>query len=193
MRGARAVHIEADFGLRDDLMHVDIGRARNARDTIGEPLGDFVVRLRVAADDLQVDGRRQSEIDDLARDIRGLEEEVHVGELLVEALAKTCLVFGGRAVLFLVQRDENLAIGGRDRRNVALRDRGPTVRDADVVDQHLEFTRRNDGADFALDSGEAGFGFLEARAGGGARVEAHLAGIDVREEVLPDEFEQTHR
>ena len=39
-------------------------------------------------------------------------KRIHVGELLVEALAKTCLVFGGRAVLFFVQRDEDLAVGG---------------------------------------------------------------------------------
>ena len=90
-------------------------------------------------------------------------------------------------MLFLVQRDQDLAVGAGDGRDVALRDGRPAVRDADVVDQHVDLVGRNDVADLAFDRGEARLGLLDARAGGTARMQPHLAGIDGGEEILADQ------
>src|SRR5579883_2587242 len=191
--GLGAVDIETDHGLIGDLMHVHIGRAGYRGDAAGHLLRDGVVGLGVAADDLQVDGRGQAEVEDLARDVRGLEEEGHVREALAQALAEEDFVVARGAVVLLVERNEDLAIGGGDGRDIALGDGGPTVRDADVIDQHLDFIGRDYGADFVLEGSEADFGLFDARPGGPARVQAHLAGIDGREKVLADQQRETER
>ena len=101
--GARAVHVEAQLGCVDDLVQVDVHRAGNVRQARGDLAGQRVVGGRVGerADHLHVDGRGQSEIEDLAHDIGRLEEEGEVGKLAVQAQAQIADVAPGGSVLRL--------------------------------------------------------------------------------------------
>ena len=54
-------------------------------------------------------------------------------------------------------------------------------------------SRRDDGADFALQIGEPDFGLFDARACRTARVQPHLAGIDRGEEILAHQPAQAER
>ena len=53
--------------------------------------------------------------------------------------------------------------------------------------------RRNHAADFVFDAGEDHFRLFDARAGGRAGMQAHLAGIDGGKEIAADEMHQAQR
>ena len=160
------------------------------RDLGGDLARDFVVRRGVAAHHLDVDRGGQAEVQNLVGDVGGLEEEDHVGELLVEALAQAVGVLGGGAVVFGFERDQDVAVADAEGRAVAEGEVEAAVGHADVVDDVLDFARRNDLADFVFDFGEDLLGLLDARAGGGAGVQAHGAGIHGREEIAADQRSQ---
>src|SRR5262249_14256310 len=111
LRRLRAVHVYAEDGLLHYLVHMHVGGAGNTRDPGRQLLRYLVVRFSIATDYLQVNRRRQPEIQDLARDIGRLKEEDHIRESAMKALAEHYFVVAGGAVFFLVQRDEDLAIG----------------------------------------------------------------------------------
>ena len=83
MRCFDAIDIEADDGLIDDLVNVNVGGAGNVGHAFGELLGDLVTGFAIAADDLHIDGCGQAEVENLRRDVGGLEEEGHVRKLVV--------------------------------------------------------------------------------------------------------------
>src|SRR6185437_9606592 len=104
--------------------------------------------------------------------------------LFCEPLPKLYFVSLGRFVLFLGQRDQEFAIGARNGGNVTLRQTGPAVGDADIVDDRVDLIGGNLRTDLALETGEANFGLLDTRPRRTASMQAHLAGIHVGEEVL---------
>src|SRR5690242_8072483 len=122
---------------------MDVGGARDAGNLFHEAASDAIVCVRVAADDLEIDGRGKAKVDDLAGDVGGLEEKRHVGKVLTQALTELNLVIAGRAVSFLVERDQDFAIGGRNGGDIALRDDWPAIRNADVVDEHVNLIGRD--------------------------------------------------
>ncbi len=75
-----AIDGEVERGQGQHLLHVDISRPRDLSHAVRDLLGDEVVGLHVGADDLDVDGRRQTEVQDLGDDVGRLEEELHSGE-----------------------------------------------------------------------------------------------------------------
>ena len=81
--GAGAVHVQVQFGHVGHLLNVNIHGARNLRDAGGDRFGEIVVR-RVVADDADVDGSGQAEVQDLAHHVRRLEVEGDVGEFFVQ-------------------------------------------------------------------------------------------------------------
>ena len=108
-------------------------------------------------------------------------------------LPEPYFVIAGRAVLLLVQRNLDLPVGRGYGRNVALGNTRPTVRDADIVDEHIEFIRGNHRTDFLLELRESCLCFFDARARGAAGVKPHLPGIDVREEIFAHQPGQPQR
>ena len=62
-----------------------------------------------------------------------------------------------------------------------------------LVDDGVDFIRRDRLADLAFQVGEDHFGLLDARAGRRPRVQPHLARIDRREEIPSDEHRQAQR
>ena len=123
----RFLSIDVDHEGRriDDLVHVDVDHPRHAAHPLRNLPGERVVGSPVLAHDLDVDGRGQAEIQDLANDVAGLEEECRVRELSGELLAQRLHVREGRVTTLGLQGNQDLAVGGADGRAVAERQVDP--------------------------------------------------------------------
>ena len=82
MRGFGAIDVQPQFGLGDNLVNMHVRRTGDARDFFRNAASNLVIGLGVAADDLKIDGCRESEVHDLAGDVGGLKEERHVRKVL---------------------------------------------------------------------------------------------------------------
>lgn len=172
-------------------MDVDVDRAGDGGNLFHELLGNGEVAL-AATDDLDVDGRGQAEVKDLVGDVGGGEEEGAVRELLAEVGSKEAHVLLGVALAWL-ERDQNLAIRVGDGGAVREGEVDAAGWQADVVEDELYFIDGNNSANFLFDGGEVLLGVFEPQTFGGIDVEAHLPGVDVGEEVLPDEEQHRKR
>ena len=85
-------------------------------------------------------------------------------------------------VLF-VEGNEDFAVHRADGGGIAQGDVDAAVGQADVVENDVDLVVADDLADGGFDLGEIVLGLLDARAGRGADVQAHLAGIHLREEI----------
>ena len=186
------IHFDVDRRRVEYLLEADVDGPGNGRDAPHEVAGDLLV-LRVAPDDLHVDRRRQSEVQDLPDDVGGLEEEHQFREPFAQDRAQAGDVLQGRAVALRIEGDENLPVGRRDDRRVAERQVHSAPRDTDVVDDHLDLVGRDGLADHRFDLGVARFRLLDAGSGGRADVQAELSGVDRGEEVHTQQREQGER
>ena len=99
----------------------------------------------------------------------------------------------GRGRMLPLQRDQDLAIHRSDRCRVAQRDVDAAIGQADVVEDHVDLVVADDIADGVLDLREILLGLLDPCAGRGADVQAHLPGVDLREEIHAKPREQGKR
>src|SRR6266550_8373918 len=102
-------------------MHVHVGHAGNPIDLFRDAPSESVVGRAILSDKLDVDGRRQTEIENLADDIRGLEKKREIGILLWKLAAQLPDVVEGGSSPLRFERNQNLAIRGPDRRRIAER------------------------------------------------------------------------
>src|ERR1700733_9495121 len=92
-------------------MQVRICRPGNLRDLPAEIACQLEVRFLVGTGDLNVDGSRQSEVENLVDDVRRLKEERRPRELLGKNFSHLLHVFPGVTVLAVIlQRNEYFAI-----------------------------------------------------------------------------------
>ena len=157
-----AIHVHADFGIVHHLMNMHVHRPRNAGDFPLQFERKRVAGVGIPAGDLDIDRRRKPEIQNLIRDIRRLEIETDAGKRRVQTLAQTVLIFRGRGGSLLFQRKENFAISRAQRRIVAECQIETAVREADVVDDRAQFTRRNLAANLVFDLREHHLRLLRA-------------------------------
>ena len=155
-----------------------------ARILFAQLLRDRDQRLELRSHDLDVDRRRQAEVEDLRDDVGGLEVERHAREALGQRHPQRALIADRRPVV-LAKRDEHLRVltadvVGLDEREVV---RG---RDADVVVDDRDLLGRHDLADRLLDLADDLLGLLDPRAERGAHVQPHLTGVDQGKEVGAD-------
>ena len=61
--GPDAVNIKLKSGNISELLDVNVNRPRNMAQAIGQLLGDEVILVLVLADDLDINGRRQAEVE----------------------------------------------------------------------------------------------------------------------------------
>ena len=172
------------------LVDVNIDGAGNHGDFALNFLGDPVAGGGIAGDNLNVDGSGKAEIQDLVGDVGGLKEEDFVGKALPEHAADGALGFFGGAVFFGIKGDEDLAIGRADGGVIAPCEGEGGVGQADIVGDAGNLAGLKSLADGLFHAAENAFGLFDARAFGGAHMEANLAGIDVGEEVGSDDQEQ---
>ena len=161
---------------------------------LGQLLGDLVVGLGVAADHLQIDRRGQPEVQNLAGDVGRLEEEVHVREFLAQALAEQHFVVARWSRAFPCSAKS----GFRRRRSRWWECRparwlgqlfGMPMLSISVSISSGGITAR---ISRSMAAKRASVSSMRVPAGA-ARVQPHLAGIDVGEEILADQPDQAQR
>ena len=89
LRGFRAIDVKGEPLQISRLLHAHIHGAADVSDLLRERGGDAAIVVQVAADDLDVERRGQSEIDRLRDDVRRQEVEDRAGKLLVQAQPQT--------------------------------------------------------------------------------------------------------
>ena len=148
--GLDAVHGNVELRPVVRLLHAHVHRAGNLFDFIGEPRGDGAVVGLVAADHLHVERRGQAEVQGLADNVRGQEIKHGARELAVQSRAQAAhVIFRGRVAGF--ERDEHVRVGRPDDAAGVVAQIDAGIRDADVVDDAANFTRRNFAADGLVD------------------------------------------
>ena len=188
-----AVGVNHDPRRVEDLLHVHVDRARHpgqlARDLVGHRVVPVVLLDRAA--DLDVDRRRQSEVEDLADDVGGLGEEFEIGKAPRQLIAQRLQIDGRRTVL-RAQRDEDFPVGRSDADAVAQR-QVDVVQQADVVGDHAQFVGGNHLAQIVFDLLEVDLRLLDPRARRAPDVQPQLAGVDSGKEVAANERVQAER
>ena len=139
--GLGPVHIHKHDRLVQSLLDMHVGRAGNLADARDHVIGNLVISRHVRADNLNVDGRGQAEVQDLADDVRRLEEELRARELLGQLAAEIADVVR-RGAMFGIQRNQNLGIRGADHAAVAVGEVDAAVRHSDVVQNRVQFVAR---------------------------------------------------
>ena len=121
-------------------------------------------------------------------------KNVTSGEFLVEAFSQLIGVLGDRTVLLALKRNQDVAIIASDGRAVAEGEVEAAEGNTDVVDDGVDFARRNHLADFVIDIGEDQLRSSSMRVPTGRpSVQPQLAGIHGRKEILTHERDQAQR
>ena len=105
-------------------------------------VGDAAIVGNVGTVDLNVDRRRQTEVQGLGHDVGRQDIESHSGKLARELLAQGPDVAGSRVVL-LIQRDKHIGIGFPGESGVVVHKVDVADRQADIVEDIVDFSRRN--------------------------------------------------
>ncbi len=185
--GSRAIDTDQQRGRVDDLVHVDVDHTGHLAHPRRDLAGQRIVRRPILPHDLDVDRRRQAEIEDLADNVPGLKEEGRVRELLGQFLAERLHVGEGRAAAVGLQCHQDLAVGRADGRAVAEGEVDAARGESDVVEDEGGLVPRDHPLDADLDRAEELVGLLDARARRRANVKPELSGIHLRKEVLAGE------
>src|SRR5262249_38881464 len=151
--GPRAIDVDLQRGSVDHLMQVHVDGAWDARHPGGDIQRDLVDLRLIEAGDLDVDRRREAEVENLAHHVRGLEEEGDARELWGQRRGGHLHpAFGGPVALW-IQRDGDFPVRGP--KGHAVREgEVDRLRLADVVDDRRDLVLRNDATDGRLDVGE---------------------------------------
>ena len=92
------------------LLHTNINCAGHVSQLLRELSCDLMVGRQIAAQNLNVERRRQSEVNCLGYDVRRQEIELSAWKLLVQIEAQLTHVFGSRLVVCL-EPNENVRVG----------------------------------------------------------------------------------
>src|SRR5262245_21922770 len=161
-----------------------VGRAGNVTHSVRDLLSDHIVRVDIAADYLHVNGRGQTEIQNLAHDIRWLEKELNSGKSKRQILAQLLYIIRSRMMVLLIQRNKNLGIGCAYRSTGAVRRVDRAERQADVVENRDQFVFGNLIPQKLLNFIAEPRRFLDSRSGTAAHVQAKDTCVHCGKEVL---------
>src|SRR5260370_32807671 len=125
------------------MLEYDICRTRQVDQPVRDILRNQVSLHLVLADNLDIDGRGQAEIKNLADDVGWLEEELNSRKQLRQLLAQVLDVFRRWPVLLLIQRYQNLRIRGSDGPAGAVSVVNGAVRHPQVIENRDQFFLRN--------------------------------------------------
>src|SRR5579862_4383332 len=100
--------------LIERLLNTKVDGSGNVTNSLQQPVCEFPIFVQVVAEDLDIDGRRQTKIQNLAHDVRRQESERNTRKFIGEANAQIVNVFFRRFVL-LPQAHENVGVRGADR------------------------------------------------------------------------------
>src|SRR5438552_14484183 len=135
------------------------------------------------SDDLDVDWRRGTEVEDLRHDVGRLEEKLHTREPMRERFPQPSDVLAGWVAALLFELDEDLGIAGSDCTCIAVTQVYATVGQADIVQERDELFFRDCFANRAVHFIRQSSGFFDAQAGARAHVQTDMAGVHLREKI----------
>ena len=92
--------------------------------------------------------------------------------------------------MFFVERNEDFPVHRADGGGIAQGDIDAAVGEADVVEKHVDLVVADDLSNGGFNAGKIGLRGFNARAGRTANVQAHLAGIHLREEIFAQQGKQ---
>ena len=113
--GAGAVHIHRHVGIVEGLLDARVGRAGNIADLIEHALGQGAVAIEIRADDLNIDGRREAEVENLRDDVHRQHVERDAG-ILAGQHAAQLLDIGRGGMVILGQLHLDVGVRRADRR-----------------------------------------------------------------------------
>ncbi len=131
---------------------------------------------------LQVDLRRNAEVQNLRNDVRRLEIKQQIREGLVERYSQAFHIIGGWCVSFF-ERDKDLPVVDADRRPVREGQVIDPGGQSDIVKNEPKILAGNFASDFIFDGLEDLLRALDPRSGRGADMQLNEAGVDLRKEV----------
>src|SRR5262249_48124988 len=110
-----------------------------------------------------------------------------------EALAEQDFIVADRPMLFAIQRNRNLAVGGSDIGHIALRNASPSVGNPDVIENRIDLSGRKGIPNLLLDVGKSYFRLFDSSTRGRACVKPQRAGVNVWKEIPADQLNQRKR
>jgi len=113
LAGARAINIDAQLGAVHPLLQMDVGRSADLRHPGLDLLGQGKV-FGAGSGDLDIDGRGQAEVQNLAHDIRSRKRELHVRKIALKPFPEHAHIVRRGTVMLRVERHEDFAVGGTD-------------------------------------------------------------------------------
>src|SRR6185437_6756235 len=170
----RPVDIDEKLRLIERLLNAQSGGAGNHLDLLQELLREVAIRLDVPAENLNIDRRREAEVQNLTDQVGGKKVEQRSRKFRGQLAPQFRDVFV-EGMVFLGQRNQDVAVRRADSSVVAVRGIRAAIRDADIIEDIHQFARRHDLADSVLDQVEQLGGFLDACSRPGANVKAELA------------------
>src|SRR4029077_4733850 len=173
-------------------MNIHVHSSRNLGDLLTELLGDFIILLLVMTDDLNIDRRREPGIQNLADNIRGLHKKCVIRVLCYQLLPDSFNIIPGRTMLLLVERHQDLAVGGTDCGSVT-QSEVKIHRQTNISEHKINLVLRDDASDDILHLGKYMLGFLNPRARRRPHVQPELTCINQRKEILAEERRQEYK
>ena len=153
---------------------------------LGNRGGDLLVAGQVTTHHLDVEGSGQSKVNGLAHDVCGQEIKRYAREVPVECQTQISNVVS-RGTMAGFQGDHDICVGGSGGAAVVIAQVNPGNRQADVIDNPLEFLGRDFTADALFDMIDQPRSLLDPCAGMGAHMQAKSACIHARKEILSQE------
>ena len=146
---------------------------------------ELAIPVQIRSLDLDIDGRRRAEVQNLRDHVGGKKGEGRSRKLRSQSGAQGARGLGNRPMLFL-QRHENIRVAGADQPGPAVDEVDRAVRQADVVENALHLCVRYHLTNGCLHQIAEPRGLFDPRARFGPQMEKQLAAIDGRKEVLPE-------
>src|SRR5579863_4835659 len=163
-------------------MHVN--GARDGPDLLGHVCRQSEIVWHVVTDDLNIDWRREAEVQDLRDDVCRLKEE-RSGRKVFWQLLTEFFDISGRWMMPGLKRYQDLGVEVADRFAVAVGEVDSACRQADIVENTSQLGSRNDAADHVFGFAGNARGFFDSSAGRSPQMKTQLSGVDRGEEVLP--------
>ena len=171
---------------------MDVGRSPDLRHPGLDLLGQGKV-FGAGSGDLDIDGRGQAEVQNLAHDIRSRKGELHVRKIALEPFPEHAHIVRRGTVMIRVERHEDFAVGGTDGGIVAEGEIDAAGGQADVREYGAHLVGRHHLANDLGDRIEARLGHLEPRAFRRPAMEAELARIHRGKEIPPEKRDEAER
>src|SRR6202000_1550770 len=167
-------------------------RTGNILHPVQHLLCETAVALTVRPDDLNIDRRREAEVQYLRHHVDGEFIKNYARETVRKNGAQFLHISFCGMMIFR-QRYLDIGIGRTDGSRVAVGSVDTAIGQADVIDNRGDFLLRNHFADRPVHLIADSSGLFDTSAGAGAHVQLELPGIDRGKEILPQEGIEHHR